>query len=265
MRLFFAGTEHLKYAQMAIAEGATSCLQSAFYLNYKKQPNQMNAPNFLLDSGGFTARKQGTPIAVEQYRDYVNQTESKVVFNLDTRDPDETLRNQAFLEKETKAYVIPVYHFSEFKDPKYRDLIDYYAKNYKYISLGGTAEGAQGNTKNKELFFDYCFSRVRDKAKVHGLAVTSYKMMLRYPWFSVDSTTWLVPEMYGQLVEFRNGQLIKHQSAKVTKKFTTHKHLIDDKKILLKESVRSFVKLEQYATKLWEARGVKFNDWPFKN
>lgn len=83
---------------------------------------------------------------------------------------------------------VPVFHYGE-------DLswLRKYADNYEYIGLGG-----MGGKVTKKLFIpfgDRCFRYFSNDAyvpsvKVHGFAVTSYDLLLRYPWYSVDSSTW---------------------------------------------------------------------------
>jgi len=36
--------------------------------------------------------------------------------------------------------------------------------------------------------------------KVHGFAMTSHKLMMRYPWYSVDSKSWISFGSYGQII-----------------------------------------------------------------
>lgn len=263
MKLFFAGTEAKCYQKVVSAANVQCCLQSAFYLRYKKQPNEMQAPIYVLDSGGFTARKQGTLINVEDYANYLNAFDVKVAFNLDTMDVEQTLSNQSYLEKNTKTYIIPVYHYSEFIQPKYRDLIDDYAKNYPYISLGGTAEGVTGVSKNKLAFFDFCFRKVGVSVKIHGLAVTSFRLMLRYPWFSVDSTSWLAAESFGKFIDFKNGKFFGLNSHRVDRKVTDPRQLVSKEYRLIK-SIEAYIKAEKYVTDHWQTRGVIWNEQPYR-
>jgi hypothetical protein len=258
VKLYFAGAESRNSLELLKKNKVTNILQSAYYLNYKKKPNEINFKNCLLDSGGFTAIKQGVAINVKDYADYLNKNKVKIAFNLDVRCTYETLKNQSYLESKTNTYIIPVYHWHEFISSKHRELIKTYSKRYPLISLGGNPSNV--GSIEKEVYFNYCFDNLKNNCKVHGLGVTSYKFMLKYPWYSVDSTTWLMPEIFGQLVQFYNGKLIKHESPRVAQKITSHKYFIEDKKVLLNESISAFIKFEQYATNLWEARGVKYNE-----
>lgn len=259
MRLCFAGTEYNAFAKVARDNGSKNMLQSAFYLNYKREPNVMRSEFYLLDSGGFTARKQGTPIDVKKYSDYINKFDVKLAFNLDTMDVKETLDNQKYLEKNTKAYIIPVYHFSEFINPKHKGLLKEYAKEYPYIGLGGTAEGATSVTNNKLAFFDFCFHTVGIKNKIHGLAVTSNTLMKRYPFYSVDSTSWLSSLSFGKFMQFKDGEFISFNSVNVDGKLSNPGQLMD-KEGRLKYAVKAFVGVEKDITAFWKMRGVVWDD-----
>jgi hypothetical protein len=155
-----------------------------------------------------------------------------------------------------------VYHYTEYASAKYRSLIDSYCASYPYIALGGTAEGATGLTDNKIRFFDYCHSKTRAKTMVHGLAVTSTTAILRYPWYSVDSTTWLSYERYGMRFSFEGGKIKQNMSMRLVKegkaKFRDISQINENKDEIKKKNIRSFQELEEYATKVWASRGVKW-------
>lgn len=64
-------------------------------------------------------------------------------------------------------------------------------------------------TQEKMLWLDQCMDYVTDREgypiiKFHGFGVTSAALMFRYPWYSVDSTTWLTRASYGQILLPRN-------------------------------------------------------------
>ena len=106
-----------------------------------------------------------------------------------------TLENQKYMEK-AGLKPMPCFHFGE--PMKY---LDYYVKHYDYIALG--VAGNSGATLIPWL--NICFSEhICDqdgmpKIKVHGFAVTSLKIMMMYPWYSVDSTSWVVTGRMGSI------------------------------------------------------------------
>lgn len=104
--------------------------------------------------------------------------------------PEMTYKAQKFLEAQG-IHPIPVIHFGTSKKWVER----YLSEGYNYIALGGLKGiGREGFvTWADEIWGVICNTPDHmPRAKVHGFAVTSLHVMLRYPWYSVDSTTWCV-------------------------------------------------------------------------
>jgi hypothetical protein len=84
---------------------------------------------------------------------------------------------------------LPCYHYGE--DPRY---LQHYIEHYSYITLGGMVP------INKEQL-GYWLDDIWDKylttpaglpkVKVHGFGLTRVSLMERYPWYSVDSSSWV--------------------------------------------------------------------------
>ena len=128
-----------------------------------------------------------------------NQDKFEVAANLDViRNPELTWKMQQYLETTYKVNILPVYH--QGSDPKWLKL---YMDNYEYIGIGGL-----GQFVSKTIWWQYadrvfrqlCDNRGRPMWKTHAFALTSPDLMLRYPWYSVDSTSWLVGEKYGLVI-----------------------------------------------------------------
>ena len=105
MIIYFAGTEPGFHREMLQDTGVKNYLGSFFYLReypYRKEDN------VLIDSGGYTARKSGKPIKIDDYVNFINENNVSYAFNLDTNDIEETLSNQKVLEKETNAYMLHI-------------------------------------------------------------------------------------------------------------------------------------------------------------
>lgn len=249
MLLFFAATESHK--DVALAGGVKNSLQSFYSLGCGKTiPANKEFENYLLDSGGFSARKHGLDIDVRDFAKYINDYGVKVAFNLDVKDNNKSLENQKFLEQNTKAYIIPVFHPTEWMDKKWDGLLDYYIENYPYIACGGIA-GREGKAKeNTPRLFNYVFSRTRGKTRVHGLGVTNESYLKNYPFFSVDSTSWLSPAL------FANSKLHGDKWMKANAKSRHFKYNI-------LEEIPSWFKLESDITKLWEKRGIKWGKFDY--
>lgn len=164
--------------------------------------------NQFLDSGAFSAWSQGISIDVKHYGAWVKRYESQLQYyaNLDaiprSSAPGErkaaaqkTLENQLALE-DMGLKPIPVFH----KGEPWEYLERYLAK-YDYICLGGLVADAKAGG-NKE-FFDEVWSKYladekgKPKAKIHAFGMTSLQHMVRYPWFSADSSTWMIQSNMG--------------------------------------------------------------------
>ncbi len=241
-RIHFAGSDNLvPFNEILWAQKAQNRLES-FHTLKGKEPS--SGFTLLLDSGGFVARTKGVPINLDNYISYINRHKIQFAFNLDTNDLAETLANQARLIKETECYIIPIYHLSDYIQN--RELLDDFIKDFPYISVGGVA-GENSAVSMQEEFYRYVFSKTMDKTKVHGLGITAQPMLERYPWFSVDSTSWLAVGRFGN-TRTTDDEIIAKFNAK-------NNHYT----INIKAEVEWWLDLELYITDLWAKRGVIWN------
>jgi len=161
--------------------------------------NEERTYTLFLDSGAFSAWNLGKPIQVQDYIDYVKNNLSKidyyVVLDVITQ-VQASWENQCAMEAQGLK-PLPVYHT---EDPfPYLDR----CLHYDYFCLGGMAKGF--TTKQRRDFLDACWERMTDAdgaplTKVHGLGMTSIDLMMRYPWYSVDSTSWLLASAMGNIL-----------------------------------------------------------------
>jgi|TARA_Y100000034_G_scaffold133368_1_gene198652 hypothetical protein len=161
-----------------------------------------------LDSGAYSAWTQGTEIDINDYIKFIKKYKKylNVYANLDViGDPVATLKNQEKMEK-AGLKPLPCFHYKE--DEKF---LKYYIKKYDYIALGGMV-GTHKKQLDKwlnETFGDFICDEVGyPKAKVHGFGLTSLDLMLKYPWYSVDSTSWVVNARMGSIIipKYKKGE-----------------------------------------------------------
>lgn len=247
MRLFFAGSEPKKYREILIANGAENGLESFWSLDQKNPPGQDDWPGiYLLDSGGYSARVRGVEIDVKKYADYLNKYKIKFAFNLDPPNNHDSLHNLYYLQENTNTYIIPIYHGPEFKDPQWRNILDYYVANYPFIALGGIA-GRETNDKTTKRFLKYVFNRTRDKVAVHGLGTTRKNLLMEFPFYCVDSTSWMSPMRFGGSIAHS-----KDMARVRAKKNHYTTNVVDD--------ILWWLQLEKDITKLWLKRGIDWSD-----
>jgi hypothetical protein len=254
-----AGVETATFRNVCLQAGAKNLLFSAFYYGYNKTLPQLPEQNIIIDSGGYTARKKNTKIDIKEYIDFINTNKVKVAFNLDTNNVEETLQNQKLLDMHTDCQILPVYHVSDYINRKTTTLINEFAEQYNFIGLGGMS----GIKVSRDLFLRflrYVFSITKDKIKIHALGVTTARLMEQFPFYSVDSTTWLNGAKYGECIDFKAG-LVKHKSPrsiKTSDKVTSASIMMPRHGRLLM-SARAFVQYEKYVTELWQKRGIKWD------
>ena len=144
-----------------------------------------------LDSGAFSAHTMGVKIDIRQYCDYIrkNMDIFEVVSVLDAiGDPEQTYRNQYTMEQSGIA-ALPCYHYGEAEA-----VLEYYASAYEYITIGGMVPISSPQLR---IWLDRIWARYltnadgTPKLKVHGFGLTSVPLMARYPWYSVDSSSWV--------------------------------------------------------------------------
>lgn len=155
-------------------------------------PRQNTMVELFLDSGAFSAFTQGATIDLDQYIAFIKKHLDvlSVYANLDVIDDAEaTWQNQKRMEA-AGLDPLPCFHIGE---PL--DYLKRYVAEYEYIALGGMLAIGTGSAEVSRvldhLWADHlCDNKGMPKVKVHGFGLTSLKLMCRYPWYSVDSTSW---------------------------------------------------------------------------
>jgi hypothetical protein len=153
-----------------------------------------------LDSGAFSAYMLGSVINIDDYIQYckVNADIIDHCSVLDgIGDPELTYKNQTHMEC-NGVRPIPCFHYGE--DEEY---LKYYIDRYEYISLGGMVPIS---TPQLTLWLDRIWRTYltdasgRAKVKVHGFGLTRLSFLWKYPWYSVDSTSWQQAGSAGRLI-----------------------------------------------------------------
>lgn len=127
--------------------------------------------------------------------------------------PELTWKSQRYLEKKYGLDPVPVVHFKT--DLSW--LQKYIDRGHDLIALGGLV----GSTSQDSCrdWIDRCFDLVCStpnrlpQVKLHGFGITSYTLLLRYPWFSVDSTSWTKVGAFGSILvpHRRSGKFVFDQ------------------------------------------------------
>jgi len=134
---------------------------------------------------------------LDEYIAFIHKYEKQLTgyVNLDIiYNAEKSWEIQQYMEK-GGVRPIPVFHHGEDFKWLYK-----YAEEYDYIGIGGVASGMART--EFEGFCDQCFKiieKVKPTLKVHGFAITAVKYMLKWPWYSCDSTSWLKLTAFGKV------------------------------------------------------------------
>lgn len=222
MRLFNAGIytsnfdklgtvySRLTDSERAMRDSCANFLESYHYVSSQRYVDKMrrDGVKVFLDSGAFSAFSKGVSVDLNKYCDYIHANQDIIEFPsvLDAiGDPDGTWRNQDAMERQG-VRPLPCFHYGE---PEV--VLEYYVKNYEYITIGGMVPIS---TPQLLIWLDRIWTDYltlpdgTPKVKVHGFGLTSLPLMFRYPWYSVDSSTWVQWAANGMiLVPGRAGQV----------------------------------------------------------
>ena len=164
-----------------------------------------------LDSGAFSAHTQKKTIAIESYAGFINQhgEHFSVVANLDDigdTGPKSWANLKALESMGCDAF--PVFH--------YQDDIAYLKKmidgGYPFIALGGLVGSSRVILRNwlDEMWGKYLTKPDgTPRLHVHGFGLTDFELMSRYPWYSIDSSSWVMTGNFGGCVFFEKSKLFK--------------------------------------------------------
>lgn len=168
-------------------------LESHHYIHRASYVNKIrrDEKKVFLDSGAFSAFTKGIEVDIEAYCRYIRENLDiiEVASVLDgIGDPLLTWQNQRRMEQLGTA-PLPCFHYGE--DEKY---LEWYVANYDHITLGGMVPISTPQLKLwlDRIWKDYLTdSNGKPLIKVHGFGLTTISLMERYPWYSVDSSSWV--------------------------------------------------------------------------
>jgi len=145
--------------------------------------------DLMMDSGAFSAWSKGKKVSIQELENFLSSYDDVISssINLDViGDADGSLRNWRIMRKHG-FNPIPVWHLGE--DIKY---LKYYLEKVGYIALGGMV----GTMPTSVLYHN--LDQVWDEfltdrggfpsIKVHGLGLTNWTLVFKYPWYSLDSS-----------------------------------------------------------------------------
>jgi hypothetical protein len=198
-----AGISGISHARVLFPVRYPYVLESYHYMNDKiVDAARTDSIKFFLDSGAFSMFTQGVEVNLKGYAEFIHEHQDIIhaASNLDAiGQGQEQLSYDRQKQLEAMgAMVKPVHHVRDSDSWLQR----YLGEGYDYIFLGGMVPesnpvllGWLDHVWHKYLTNPDGTARV----KVHGFGLTSLDLMFRYPWFSVDSTSWVMAASFGSV------------------------------------------------------------------
>lgn len=199
MKVYLAGTKGedtpARGGNTHFFKGSFNMLESFYYIKdwQTKWIISPHCRSFMLDSGAFTfmsKKSVGTTKLneyVDNYISFIKKYKIDLFFELDIDSIvsyDEVLKIREKIEKNTGKQTIPVWH----KSRGIKEFIEI-CKSHQYVAVGGIV--TKEIPRNKyAVFLELIRIAHKHGAKIHGLGICSQSSLFKYPFDSVDCTTW---------------------------------------------------------------------------
>jgi hypothetical protein len=164
-----------------------------------------------LDSGVFGAWNRGQTLDIQAYCDFIKRNEPwlSCYAGMDVipgkfgqartmkqveESAAQSATNQTFMRKQGLS-PIPIFHQGE----SFQWLEKMLADDEPYIGISTAKDLTQ---REHAMWLDHVFSLITDQAgnpfvRTHGFGITTIPLLLRYPWYTCDSTTWSLAAGFG--------------------------------------------------------------------
>ena len=157
---------------------------------------------------------------------------------------------------------VTVYHPKVMTWEDYIDMLE--DSQSGYVALEGDRSGRKRLNYNKLIKPAY-----ERGIKVHGFAMTKTEVLKNYPFYSVDSTSWLQSEMYGTIPFHNDGRIqgcrYKDKDKLIQKLGDLDVNILfgEDKALrrlyTMKIGIKAYKEYEQFYTELWQKRNINWD------
>jgi len=180
--------------------------------------------DIFLDSGAFSAMTLGKDIDIDEYCNFIISAGIKKYAVLDViGDAQGTYENFLFMRSEYDLSPIPVFHMGGTAGELERLL------EYKYVALGGLVK-----SPNIDNHLKKCWEIILKKSappKIHGFGLTNIEMMKKYPWYSVDSSSYTGCRRFGRQLVLENNFTFKTLREEEFITFLEEKYMYESKNL----------------------------------
>ena len=280
MRLYLAGlfTNGLGNADDKLSDKLTQAedwhrlqvpnyLESYHYIHRDKFVEQIKRADrkVFLDSGAFSAFTMNVDVDIEAYCRYI-------IDNIDIIEvidgnicasvldgigsAQKTYENQNIMES-LGVRPMPCFHYGE--DERY---LEYYIDNYSHITIGGMVPIS---SPQLHIWLDRIWDKYLTdengipKLKVHGFGLTSVPLMAKYPWYSVDSSSWVQIASNGGILYTGNWKAVQVSDKSPARKLQNQHY--DNFTPMQQEAIRT--EIEKYGYDVERCRTDYYTRWSY--
>lgn len=221
MRVFYSvGAD--QYLRILMEQNIKNVLISFAYQPLLDKGHELlrrNEVKLFYDSGAFTAWTVGKEVDKAAYKANLRKYDDliEMAANIDVipgRQGEPITFEQAALAAEQGWK-----NFEEFRNEGFNKVIHIFHQgdDFKYLKMlikecdyFGVSPSNDCSTKQKEEWLDHVFRMIEAAGgrKTHAFGVTSEHLMKRYPWYTVDSSSWALSAGYGMAKVFPYGQYL---------------------------------------------------------
>jgi hypothetical protein len=233
-------------------------LLSFFYIKEDIQYYIKENQRIFLDCGAYSyATTDKSRPDIEEYIAFCHKYGDKIdaYANMDVIGDDEaTYENQMIME-DMGLHPVPVFHQGD--DWKY--LEEYLKGDHDYIALGGVADPKYRQTSSKWMGkVISSIAELNPTIKTHAFGVTSMAELIKYRFYSCDSSTWTGALQYNKYQNYKgNGVLEEIDAEDSLDRLGLH---FGDMSIeaKMKQSVTAWLKKVNYAQRIIPSSEVPF-------
>lgn len=251
MRFYFALASSPSDNEALFLSEATNFLFSYHY--YKSDIQKVRAKmwdkknNYFIDSGAFSAHTLGKVINIDEYILFIKELKFDTYANLDViGNSEKSFQNEAYMRAKGLT-PLPVFHFGE--NITYLDRI--LNSGVEYFCLGGMVQAADLDEWLVNVWEH--IHKNKPGIKVHGFGLTDLELVLKYPWYSVDSSSWTSPVRFARFSVFNalKGKFYQKSVYEIFKEnnieYKPDEPIVGDKrKFILKAQVNEMLAAEKW-------------------
>jgi len=259
MKVYQAGLDYNFFVDIFLKAGGENGLTTYYVQGFrsgdkgwnKNRPVYKPIKSLFMDCGAYSAWTRGQVIDIHDYAKFIKKNLDYIDIypNLDVKgDTDKTQENLKIMEDIYGLKPLPVYHLNTER----WEILEDYIEKYDYIAVGAIAgEKSSKSALRNRLNRMFQMAKKDPLTKFHGFGLTSAQILTKYPFYSVDSTSWLSANKYGGMLDFNGKKVVKINNDYI--KFLRTRRGYRD---ILRMGIEHTLQYEKYLTELWKRRGI---------